>query len=402
MKLTPNALRERRLTYRFLRATALVAKSIALASEHVLRSRPDLERIIEHRFDTATDKKLVLQARCFHGRLHRLGPYKRGSYSPGEIADILEFGAANGLTNKQLAAEFLVTEQTVHEWHKTLRTDRPARKPGTPIRSHHQALQKLTHQLAEHGVAVGESVRLFLRAAVDLPLENVRRWTRTVRLTSPSKPTGYSPVPPARRPNHVWNIDISQLRRKWRIALGHLTVIYDAFSRNPLAACLTLFKPSATVIRALIARAIARFGRPVYLLSDREGMFKEESLKNYLKRRQIKQRYGKLGEPHSISVLERFWKTIKELLARHPSQPIRFERLVQRTRDALTYYSFHRPSTALNMRTPAEAYGLVAAKKIIPIRPRLYFATEQPPELPLKIAWIDEDRTLPIIVREAA
>lgn len=85
-------------------------------------------------------------------------------------------------------------------------------------------------------------------------------------------------------------------------------------SRFPLAAKLFFKKPTAPEMSAIIKTAAKKHGRPKHYISDQGSQFTSDLFRATLKRLGIKQRFGAIGKYGSISIIERFWRTLKDML----------------------------------------------------------------------------------------
>jgi transposase InsO family protein len=70
----------------------------------------------------------------------------------------------------------------------------------------------------------------------------------------------------------------------------------------------------------------------------------------------IGQRFGAIGQYGSIAIIERFWRTLKELLGIRVWPPRSAAHLEARVELALMYYPSLRPHQGLGGATPTEVY----------------------------------------------
>ncbi|MCP4896159.1 MAG: transposase [bacterium] len=99
--------------------------------------------------------------------------------------------------------------------------------------------------------------------------------------------------------------------------------------------------------------------------------------------------------------MERFWRSLKELLEVRLLPPISAAQLEVRTELALTYYAAYRPHQGLGGATPLEIYlnETPAAQNAIP-PPRKHETTETGNEpLPSEIIYLDPGRRLSVLVQ---
>jgi transposase InsO family protein len=71
--------------------------------------------------------------------------------------------------------------------------------------------------------------------------------------------------------------------------------------------------PSSSEVQRFLDRATRAQGRtPRYIVADKGKQFWCRSFKAWCKRRGIRPRYGRVGEPASIAIVERFIRSMKE------------------------------------------------------------------------------------------
>ena len=113
---------------------------------------------------------------------------------------------------------------------------------------------------------------------------------------------------------------------------------------------------TADLERTFLNRAIRKERRkPQYIISDKGLQFWSNNYKRWAESRNIKLRFGAIGQHGSIAVIERFFKTLKEEFLRGILIPLRLEYFQAEIRWTIEYYNSHRPHTFLNGRTPNEA-----------------------------------------------
>jgi transposase InsO family protein len=78
----------------------------------------------------------------------------------------------------------------------------------------------------------------------------------------------------------------------------------------PLLMRLHIGEPSAADMAALLEAAVARFGTPRYLLSDRGSQFTARRFCRRLRRLGIRQRFAAVGAIGAVAIIEWIWKTL--------------------------------------------------------------------------------------------
>ena len=155
----------------------------------------------------------------------------------------------------------------------------------------------------------------------------------------------------AHYPNHVWSVDRTRVLR-WGLWPTWVLVAIDHFSRKVVAVC-PLEGPNAGWVVGSLEEAFARHGAPRHLISDQEGVFVSDALRDLLIRWGVKQRFGAVGKHGSIAVTERVILTLKcEWLRRVPV--IRgLDHLEQLLHDFEVYYNEYRGHATLDGATPS-------------------------------------------------
>jgi transposase len=121
----------------------------------------------------------------------------------------------------------------------------------------------------------------------------------------------------ARYPNHVWSGDRTRVHR-WGIWPTWVLVAVDHFSRKLVLLATPSGNEGGAVEQAL-EYAFVSSGTPKHLITDREGVFRSETLSSLLARCNVSHRVGAVGQSGSISVTERAIWTLKyEWLRRVP------------------------------------------------------------------------------------
>ena len=201
----------------------------------------------------------------------------------------------------------------------------------------------------------------------------------------------------ARKANDVWLIDLTTIRSLFGLHTFHVGVVLDAYARLPLSAGVFAREPTARHMARLVAYAARRVGPPRYLVSDRGSQFTARLLAQTLRRLGIRHRFGAVGSPGATARVERFWRTLKMLMAVRCRPPLTPADLATRLEAALVYYAACKPHAGLSGATPLEIYlGLTPAHTRARAPTRLA-------EMPLlEVSSLDPDRRLPIVLARAA
>jgi hypothetical protein len=112
------------------------------------------------------------------------------------------------------------------------------------------------------------------------------------------------------------------------------------------------------------------------------------------------QRFGAIGRTGSIAIIERFWRTLKEMLDLRARPPLSHHHLEDKIEIGLRYYAIHRPHQGLHGATPEEIYFRrtpAGARAVSPPRASSRDPAK-PLELPFEIAYADPERRLPFLI----
>jgi transposase InsO family protein len=340
-------------------------------------------------------------------RLERIAARHRPHYTPPDRFRVLELMHLHGWTAEETARRFLVTPATITRWQQDVAVQRDAEtvgalvRPQPPVRRFADCVRRLIQLMDRAGVGGNALIaRTLARAGWRLSPETVRR----IRREPPVPPPRATPAGPltARCPNHAWLMDVTDIPGLFRLVTFKLAVVFDAYARLPLAARVFWRAPSAAEIVRLFQRVVARYGPPRHLVTDRGAQFTAVQFRRALHVRGIRQRFGAVGRVASIALLERFWRTLKDVSRVRERPPLTARQLEARLSLVLTWYARYRPHTALDDATPAETYGLhlkATATLRAPPRGR---RGEGPSQPPWTVAFLDPDRTLPILIDRAA
>ncbi len=375
--------------------------------------------------DPALDRFAQIQEQALHASLLRealdvlgsrwdkLPERQRPHYSPDARFRILRLRALLALSAVETARTFRVSLGTVLRWESEAQAE-PDRetvgsllKPDPPVRRFADVVRHVVQTLTLAGFPGDASV------AASLAHAGWRLSRRTVQRIRREKPRTVSPQPTqpatesrsvrARYPHHVWMIDITEIPGLLRLFSFKLAVVFDAFSRSPLAARVFLSEPSADDVGRVFSIAVRRFGAPRHSVSDRGAQFTAEAFRTNLARHGVRHRYGAIGKTGSIALIERFFRTLKALGGFRTSPPLLRVDLERRLGSVLSYYFWLRPHRGLAGATPAQS--------MIGLRPG-HFDAVQPPRgrpgeavqvsLPLELRYLGADRNLPYLIRQAA
>ena len=271
--------------------------------------------------------------------------------------------------------------------------------------------------------------QILARAGLALSASTVRRALRRELSEKPTPPAATKPsaseeqqsaaprrAVTASRPHHVWHVDLTVVPLvcgfwipwlPYAVAQGWpfgawVGVVLDHFSRTVVARGVFDKQPTAKQICALLERAVRDAGTaPRHIVSDQGVQFQGE-YRAWCRRREVKPRFGAVGQHGSIAVVERFIRSMKHEAFAPILVPMSL-RLLARELDAyLVWYHEHRPHQGLHGRTPREVLE-ARGKKVTSRRPRA------PPKRRSKmrprrlvLSFVEARRHLPVVSLQSA
>ena len=350
------------------------------------------------------------QLRITDARMDRIPPAQRPHFQPTERLAILELRAVRGWSLAQTAKAFHLTPQTIASWTKRLdeegpdallRTPEPVNKFPAFVRYIAQRLKTLCPLLGKVKIA-----QVLGRAGLHLGATTVGRLCRQPPAPNPAPPPPSEPMPSARRvtakrPNHVWHVDLTTvptgtgfwtswlpfaLPQCWPFSWW-LGVVIDHFSRRALGFALFRKQPTSEQVRQFLGRVITTVGAvPKYLVTDCGAQFACAGFSRWCRRRGIRQRRGAVGQHGSIALAERFIRTLKDCCLRVLSfVPLRLPTF---RREVALFFAWYndRPHMTLHGATPDEVYfGLRSACLAPRFEPRAAWPRASPCAKPMTL-----------------
>jgi transposase InsO family protein len=313
------------------------------------------------------------ELRLKDARMVRIAPQHRPHYAPTERLAILELRAARGWSLERTARAFLVTAATIASWMHRLEeqgADTLVKLPEPVIRFPElvryavQRLKTLCPALGKVKIA-----QILARAGLHLCATTVGRILKERRQSDPPAPAPESGrVVTAKRPNHVWHIDLTLVPT----ALGFWTtwlpfalpqcwpfcwwlgVVIDHFSRRVLGCAVFKGPPTSLAMHAFLGRTIAKVAAaPKYLICDKCKQFWCERFKDRCHDQGIALRFGAVGQYGSLAILERLILTLKvEGVRSLVLVPLLARSFRHELRLFIDWYNGSRPHMALAGRTP--------------------------------------------------
>ena len=358
-----------------------VLHAISLASVVLAhaRGRAAGRRRLVARLEQATHEIALLREELDikDGRWQRSRSRRRPHYTPVQRMRILQLRATRGWSREKTVRVFLLDLHTLQLWMRRLdeqgepaliRTVEPVNRYPDFVRNLVRQLKRLfpmmgyermAQVLARVGLALGATtLRRIVCERTDPSTDDVARRVSRRRAV-------------ARYPGDVWHLDLTTvptragfwvpwfpfcLPQRWPFCWW-VAVVVDQASRGLVGFAAFSAMPSSEHVRALLDRAIRKQGKPPRcVVTDKGRQFTSRSYKRWCQRRGIRRRFGFLGEPNSIAIVERFIRSMKQECFRRLLVPMTLAAVRQELRWYSSWYNEHRPHTTLDGRTPSEIF----------------------------------------------
>jgi putative transposase len=345
------------------------------------------------------------EMRIKDARMASIPPHRRPFYAPTDRLAILEVRAARGWSLEQTAATFLVCPKTIASWMKRLDEEGsaalvqlhvPVNKFPDFVRHAVQRLQALCPTLGKKKLA-----EVLARAGLHLGTTTIGRIRKERPAPRPRQPEATETKGQkvtAKRPNHVWHIDLTTVPTQWGFwcpwspfawpqcwpFCWWLAVVLDHYSRRIMGFAIFRQAPTALAVRTLLTRVVRAAGTsPKCLISDKGSQFwPTEGYRRWCRQQNIRPRFGAIGRHGSIAVLERALRTLKEAL-HLMVVPARRQAMRRELGLLIGWYNEHRPHMTLGGMTPDEVYfKRFPAQRRPRIEPRLAWPRGSPCALP--------------------
>src|ERR1017187_1564230 len=337
---------------------------------------------------------------------------ERPHYGPEQRFRILRIRSFLGLSQRETAAMFRVSVETIVRWEMEAMspdgddpTPRPLVAPNPPVRRFADIVRAMVKTMELAGFGGNDLIaRTLARSGWKLSARTVGR-IRKERWPLPCAPEAASRVPRAvraKRPNHVWMVDLTDVKGLFGLVTFKVAVVFDAFSRMPLSIRVFSKEASALEIAQFVSGTARRFGRPAHFVSDKARCFTGGIFRRKLLRLAVKQRFGAVGKKGSIALIERLWRTLKDTLGLRLLWPLAAEDLMEKVEIGLVHYAHFRPHQGLGGATPAEIYFGQIPSHLSAIPPPRDRPGEGPVDLPFRVDYLDAERLLPLLLRKAA
>ncbi|HEX9723331.1 MAG TPA: hypothetical protein VGC53_03525 [Vicinamibacteria bacterium] len=194
-------------------------------------------------------------------RWQKLPERRRPHHTAEQRYRILRLQDLLVLSNRETARLFSVSANTIARWHEETLTQTDSLgslvRPQPPVRRYADVVRHVVQTMALVGFGGNRLIAQTLaRAGWKLSRETVRRIRREVLpQPAPTARPSLGRVVRARHPNHLWLADLTDVPGLFRFFHFKIAVVFDAFSRMPLAARVFPTEPSSREIEKLFRAA---------------------------------------------------------------------------------------------------------------------------------------------------
>ena len=312
------------------------------------------------------------EMRIKNSRMLRIPAQRRPHCPAAERLAILELRAARGWSRTQTARHLLVTTATVCSGMGRLEEEgrRATVRTREPVNKFPEFVAYIVRRLKVLCPSMGKAqiAQVLCRAGLHLGCTTVHRMLTPKRRPRPVPSTLGRRVT-ARHPNHLWHCLLTtvptsfgfwvprfpgSLPQRWPFCWW-VAVVVDHCSRRAMGFAVFEELPTSVEVRTFVGRAIRSAGAaPRQLITDQGSQFTDETFGRWCARRQVRQRFGAVGEYGSIAVVERFIRSMKIECTRRLRVPYRGESVRQELSLDVEWYNGHRPLEWLGSATPDE------------------------------------------------
>ena len=332
---------------------------------------------------------------------------QRPHYTPEQRYRILRLKQLLALSRADIAHLVRVDENTIANWEQEATTapdltdhrqDREARATG---RRFADVVRGVVQAMGVAGFGGHDVIaRTLARAGWKLSKRTVGR----VRREKPIVPTGpRSPEPAPRLLDR--HGPPAQSRPHDGHHRGPRSLPYRPLPPHGRARCLLADaargprhrnEPTATqVLEVAQAANLSHGSQP--LITDEGRQFTSELFRRGCAATSTKQRFGAIGNTGSIAIIERVWRTIKDLGHLRADPPLTLDDLRRRAELTLQHYAYCRSHRALGGATPAEIYFDIEPAHLTAVHPPRAKPGEGPTDAPFEIAYLDHEHRLALL-----
>jgi len=341
-----------------------------LAGREALITNGDAEDARMHQLECEV-AMLREELRIIGARLKRVPPHRRPQYTNVERMAILELRAMRGWNKAETGRHFFVSDDTIRAWLRRADDDSLV-DTHTPVNRFPDFVRYAVQQIKLFCPTLGK-VKIadkLARAGIHIGKTTVERILKENPVAPPGSSNDESEKQceiVSKYPGHTWNADLTAVPisggfwtywipnaiwQRWPVCWWMLNVV-DHFSRRSIGFAVFKSRPTSEEVTAAMDRVMsAEQMKPKHLIVDQGREFKCEHFENvWCEAKNILPRFGAVERRGSIAVVERFHRTLKEILRliTIPEDQTEFDREV---RFAIEWYNEHRPHETLAGKTP--------------------------------------------------
>ena len=386
----------------FLVATELLSKAAGLARRKARNSDSEVSRLkaelqaAELRAHIAERTADLLRARWL-----KIPSPNRPRYDPHQRFEALQLRHLAGWNRNITAERFAVSPGSVSNWEagvdEETETVGTLVKPVPPVTRIADVTRSLVQTM--HCAKFGASFAIastISRAGWEISERSVGRIRAEAFLRAPLIVIEEFDNAPLTQPvitrfvHHTWMLDLSPFHTLGGAGDLWLGGVFDAHTRTPLVLQTYASKPGAHAMASLFKVAVARFQKPNYVITDLGGEFKG-AFKKTVKRFGCGLRRASKENLHATARLERFWRTLKQLIGYRISFPADIHDLDARLAPALAFY-LQKSHKGLVGQAPLDAFKGILAKATSATRAPRGVRGEGPKTPPVRVSFLDPAR----------
>ncbi len=372
-----------------------IVRIAMLAGREALIKDGDVKEARIHQLESEV-AMLREELRINGSRMQRIAPHRRPQYAAVERMAILELRAMRGWNKVETARRFFVSDDTVRAWLRRADDDSLV-QTRIPVNRFPDFIRHVVQQIKLFCPTLGK-VKIadtLARAGIHIGKTTVGRILKEKPAKAPeptTDDTGTQCRIVSKYPGHTWHADLTAvpisggfwtnwipnaLWQRWPVCWWLLNVI-DHYSRRSMGVAVFKCRPSSEEVTTALDRIMfAERIRPKHLIIDQGPEFDCVHFREtWCKTMNILPRFGAVGKHGSIAVVERFHRTVKELLRLitipEVQEPFELELGL-----IIDWYNEHRPHETLGGKTPNEVcFSRPAANE----QPRREPRTRWPPD----------------------
>ena len=319
-------------------------------------------------------------------RMGCVKPRRRPHYRSTERLAILELRAARGWNTAQTASRFHLQPATVTDWMRRVdeggeralvQTPEPVNRFPDLVRYIVRRLETLCPTMGKKRIA-----QTLARAGLELGVTTVGRMLKEREGRRPKSEdaavdaesvgnTGEPTPVRAKGPNDIWQLDLTvvptargfwtawfpfSIVQAWPFSWWVACVV-DHYSRRVLGFAVFPKEPKSIDIRRFLGGIAGKIGAtPKYIVTDKGGQFDCPGFRAWCKSRGILPRYGSTASLYATTIVERFFRSLKQEWLRRIQVALRHEAMRREVATYLGWYEKHRPHQGLDGLTPKEVY----------------------------------------------